>query len=219
MVKKIAIVGSGTVALKLASGFIKHGFPTMLGTRTPSKLADFQKEHPTALVSTVPETCAYGDIVVLCVKGAVAVDSLKGSEAAINGKTVIDTTNPIDEQNSTFSKTQPALKYFTNGPNDSLMGRLQTAYPEANFVKAFNSIGNGVMVNPKFEEGKSNMFICGNSEAAKNEVNEILEIFGHVPVDVGLVESAGAVESLCVLWCATMFKEGIYNHGFQILRK
>ena len=33
------------------------------------------------------------------------------------------------------------------------MERLQKAYPEAHFVKAFNSVGNAQMVNPHFAGG------------------------------------------------------------------
>ena len=53
------------------------------------------------------------------------------------------------------------LSYFTPG-NELLMERLQEAYPEAHFVKAFNSVGNGQMVNPHFAGGRPTMFICGD---------------------------------------------------------
>ena len=51
--------------------------------------------------------------------------------------------------------------------NDSLMERLQKAFPAAHFVKAFNSVGNAQMVNPQFAGGPPTMFICGNDAAAK----------------------------------------------------
>jgi pyrroline-5-carboxylate reductase len=37
MKKKIGILGSGQVAQVLASGFIKHGYPVMMGARQPEK--------------------------------------------------------------------------------------------------------------------------------------------------------------------------------------
>ena len=42
------------------------------------------------------------------------------------------------------------------------MEQLQKAYPSAHFVKAFNSVGSGQMVNPEFASGRPTMFICGN---------------------------------------------------------
>ena len=61
------------------------------------------------------------------------------------------------------------LKFFTT-LDESLMERLQREFPAARFVKAFNSVGNALMVDPRFEGGKPTMFICGNDEAAKKTV-------------------------------------------------
>ena len=44
--KKAGILGSGIVAKVLATGFIKHGYEVMLGTRDVSKLAEWQKQNP-----------------------------------------------------------------------------------------------------------------------------------------------------------------------------
>ena len=58
------------------------------------------------------------------------------------------------------------------------MERLQTAFPSARFVKAFNSVGNASMVNPTFAGGPATMFICGNDAEAKAVVAELLRKFG-----------------------------------------
>lgn len=58
------------------------------------------------------------------------------------------------------------IRFFT-GPNDSLMERLQKAFPAARFVKAFSSVGNAFMVNPSFPGGKPTVFYCGNDSQAK----------------------------------------------------
>jgi len=50
------------------------------------------------------------------------------------------------------------------------MERLQREFPDAHFVKAFNSVGNASMVDPQFEGGKPTMFICGNDDGAKKTV-------------------------------------------------
>ena len=46
-----------------------------------------------------------------------------------------------------------SLSFFTP-QNESLMERLQKAYPSAHFVKAFNSVGNAQMINPQFAGGR-----------------------------------------------------------------
>lgn len=43
---KIGIIGSGDVAKSLGSGFLKHGYEVMLGTRSPEKLAEWLSGQP-----------------------------------------------------------------------------------------------------------------------------------------------------------------------------
>ena len=99
------------------------------------------------------------------------------------------------------------------------MEELQALVPKANFVKAFNSVGNNFMVNPDFNGQTPTMFICGNNENAKNEVVKILEQFGWETEDMGMAESARAIEPLCMLWCIPGMRENRWNHAFKLLRK
>jgi len=109
------------------------------------------------------------------------------------------------------------IRFFT-GPNDSLMERLQKAYPNARFVKAFNSVGNAFMVNPSFPGGKPTMFYCGNAPQAKAIVARILEQFGWEGADMGTAVAARAIEPLCQLWCIPGFRENRWTHAFHLLR-
>ena len=95
---------------------------------------------------------------------------------------------------------------------------LQARYPEANFVKAFNSVGNAYMVNPSFKEGKPSMFICGNNDDAKAEVTKILDAFGWETVDMGKATAARAIEPLCILWCIPGFLRSEWNHAFKLMK-
>ena len=100
------------------------------------------------------------------------------------------------------------------------MERLQKAYPSAHFVKAFNSVGNGQMVNPQFAGGRPTMFICGNDAEAKRVVRQILDQFGWDTEDMGAVEAARAIEPLCMLWCIPGIGKGDWSpHAFKLLRK
>src|SRR5262249_47975332 len=103
--------------------------------------------------------------------------------------------------------------------NDSLMERLQKAAPDARFVKAFNSIGSNFMVNPQFKEGKPTMFICGNDAGAKQTVGKLVQRFGFDAEDMGGVESARALEPLCILWCLPGFLRNEWTHAFKLLKK
>jgi len=98
------------------------------------------------------------------------------------------------------------------------MEQLQNAFPESDFVKAFNSIGSAFMVDPSFES-KPTMFICGNNEKAKMEVTKILDLFGWESADFGKVESARAIEPLCMLWCIPGIAKNEWSHAFKLLTK
>ncbi|MGA7180634.1 MAG: hypothetical protein WBX11_13750 [Thiobacillaceae bacterium] len=98
------------------------------------------------------------------------------------------------------------------------MERLQREFPDARLVKAFNSVGNAFMVNPKFPGGRPTMFICGNDEAAKQTVGEILDQFGWEVVDMGKAEAARAIEPLCMLWCIPGLLRNEWTHAFKLLR-
>jgi 8-hydroxy-5-deazaflavin:NADPH oxidoreductase len=110
------------------------------------------------------------------------------------------------------------LKYFTD-LDDSLMERLQREFPDAQFVKAFNSVGSEYMVDPQFAGGKPTMFICGNNEAARKTTTGLLEQFGWEVADMGSAESARAIEPLCILWCIPGLLRGEWSHAFKFLGK
>ena len=194
--KKIGILGSGVVAVTLGTGLIKHGYKVTLGTRDPEKLKDWKTENgANAFVGSFADAAAFGDIVILAVGGAVAKNALEMAGVQnLKNKTVIDTTNPIAQA----APENGVLKFFTN-LDESLMEQLQIAFPEANFVKAFSCVGNAFMIDPKFES-KPTMFICGNNDNAKLEVSGILEEIGWESADFGKVQSARAIEPLCMLW-------------------
>jgi 8-hydroxy-5-deazaflavin:NADPH oxidoreductase len=211
---KIGILGSGDVAKTLAAGFLKHGHQVMLGTRDAAKLVEWKNKNAAASVGSFDQAAAFGELLVLAVKGSHAHDALKLVAAtALAGKTVIDATNPIGDT----PPTNGVINYFT-GANDSLMEQLQRAFPAAHFVKAFNSVGNPFMVNPQFAGGPPTMFICGNNDAAKAQVTQILTQFGWESEDMGKVESAQPIEALCILWCARGFNRGQWTHAFKLLK-
>jgi 8-hydroxy-5-deazaflavin:NADPH oxidoreductase len=211
---KIGIIGSGDVAKVLASGFLKHGHSVMMGTREPSKLKDWAAQNSEGRIGSFADAAAFADLVVLAVKGAVAADALRLATAAnLAGKPVIDATNPIAD----LPPLNGVLRFFTS-LDESLMERLQREFPEARLVKAFNSVGNRRMVNPQFEGGKPTMFICGNDEAAKEMVSEILDQFGWETADMGKAEAARAIEPLCMLWCIPGFLRNEWTHAFKLLK-
>jgi predicted dinucleotide-binding enzyme len=213
--KRIAVLGSGMVGQVLADGFLKHGHDVMRGSREPAKLAEWKTGGGAkASIGTFAEAARFGEIVVLAVKGVAAESAVDlCGPGGLDGKTVIDTTNPIAEK----PPVNGVLSFFTT-LDQSLMERLQRRVPGARFVKAFSCVGNALMVNPRVAGGPPSMFICGNDAGAKAEVKAILDQFGWETEDMGAAEAARAIEPLCMLWCIPGFTRNQWTHAFKLVR-
>ena len=211
---KIGVIGSGDVARTLAAGFLRHGHGVMVGTRAPARLADWAATQPGVAIADFSGAAAFGDVVVLAVKGSAALAALQGCGAGpLAGKPVIDATNPIAD----VPPENGVLSFFTSLER-SLMEDLQDAFPQARLVKAFSCVGHAFMVNPYFQGGPPTMFICGNDAAAKAIVQDILDQFGWETADMGSVIAARAIEPLCMLWCIPGFLRKEWGHAFKLLR-
>jgi predicted dinucleotide-binding enzyme len=202
---KIGIIGSGVVAQTLGNGFLLEGYDVMLGSRDPSQdsVKKWKAENKGAKTGSFTEAAAFGELLVLAVAGHAVPQALQASGIKnLEGKTIIDVTNPLSKE----------------PPDDSLMEQAQKLIPKAKFVKALNSVGNARMYKPAYKEGKPTMFICGNDEGAKKQVTEILDRFGWETEDMGFVESARAIEPLAILWCIPGFLRNEWTHAFKLLK-
>lgn len=212
-VRRFGVLGSGDVGQALAQGLVTNGYDVRIGTRTPGKLAKFSKSTGIA-EGSFAEVAAWADAAVLAVLGKAALEAVKlAGPENLRGKLVIDTTNPISDE----PPEDGVLRYFT-GPNESLMERLQSAYPDIKFVKAFNSVGSALMVHPLLSGGPPTMFYCGNDAEGKRVVDHLIEQFGWDAADMGSAVAARALEPLAQLWCIPGFRENQWMHAFRLLR-
>jgi len=211
---KIGIIGSGGVAQTLGAGYLAKGYEVMLGTRDPAKLAEWLAaagEH--AGVGSFADAARFGDVLFLSVTPA-AIESaveLAGLENFAD-KTLIDLTNPMDF----FAGVPPR---FTATVGNSLGEIVQRMLPDANVVKAFNSIGVAVMTDPLFDGEAATHFIAGDNDAAKAEATALICEFGWEVVDVGGIEQSFFLEALASLWVNYAFKSGNWNQAFRLLSR
>ena len=199
---RIGILGSGVVGQALARGLPRHGHEVRIGTRK-----DAVDDLP---VSSPSEVVQDADLVFLSVLGTAAVEVATGVREELRGKVLIDTTNPLD-----FSSGRPGL--FV-GHTDSLGEQVQRAVPEALVVKAYNTVGNTLMVDPDLDGGPPSMFIGGDSEEAKAAVTALLEATGWDVVDLGGIEVSRYLEPMCLAWVQYGARTGTWNHAFRLLR-
>lgn len=210
---KVGVLGSGDVGKVLAGGFLGLGHSVMIGSRDREKLRDWaEKAGDGASAGTFEEAAQFGDIIVLATLGT-------GTQSAIElagkdnfaGKVVIDATNPLD-----FSTGAPKLSV---GWNDSLGEQVQRWIPGAKVVKAFNTVGNALMINPQLPGGPPTMFMCGNDDDAKKIVSQISQHFGWEVADLGGIESARYLEPMCLVWVLHGIRSGSWTHAFKLLHK
>lgn len=210
---KAGIIGSGEVGQRLGDGLIGLGHEVMIGSRDPQKLAAWVGKHKAAAsAGTFSEAAAYGELLVIATSWAGAASAIELAGAKnFSGKTVIDVTNPLD-----FTSKPPRLAV---GHTDSAGETIQRMLPGAKIVKAFNIVGNPLMVHPEFPGGRPTMFICGNDEGAKKIVNGIVVAFGWESIDIGGIEGSRLLEPLAMLWMNYYFRTNTGNHAFKLLRK
>lgn len=211
---KIGIIGSGEVGQRLGDGFIELGHTVKIGTRDPQKVAAWVEKHgDKASAGSFSEAAEFGEDMV-------AIATLwTGTQSAIEmagpanfaGKVVMDVTNPLD-----FSSTPPKLAI---GHTDSAGETVQRLLPDARVVKAFNTVGNPLMLHPDFAGGRPTMFVCGNDDSAKDLVRDIAFSLGWETLDVGGIEGSRLLEPLAMLWVVHYFRTKNGNHAFKLLRK
>ena len=209
---RVGVLGSGDVGRVLATGFLNLGHAVKIGTRDPEKLRAWADAAGSrASLGSFADAARFGDIVVLATLGT-------GTESAINlagpagfaGKVVIDATNPLE-----FAPGAPPRLSISG--NDSLGEHVQRLLPDAKVVKAFNTVGNALMIDPQLPGGPPDMFLCGNDDDAKKLVSQICQHFGWGVIDIGGIEGSRYLEAMCMVWVYHGLRSGSWTHAFKML--
>ncbi|MCI4353045.1 MAG: NAD(P)-binding domain-containing protein [Thermoplasmata archaeon] len=196
---------------------MSRGHEVVIGTRTPKKPDLVQWAaglKGKVQVGSFTDAARDGELVVLAIQGEAAVAAVElAGTPHFSGKVLIDVTNPLD-----FSKGMPPSLLF--GTTDSLGERVQRAAPSAKVVKAFNTVGNGQMVDPHVKGQKHlELLIAGNDAAAKQRVTEIVKSFGWSgTLDVGGIEGARWLEAMVPLWVRAGSALNTFSHVWVVGR-
>jgi 8-hydroxy-5-deazaflavin:NADPH oxidoreductase len=211
----IGILGTGNVGETIGSRLIELGHTVKMGSRTATNekaAAWVSKAGASASAGTFADAASFGEIIFNCTKGIISHEVLQmaGSEN-INGKVVIDVSNPLDASNG-------GLPVLSISNTDSLGELLQRSFPDAHIVKALNTMWCGIMVNPRMLKGTHHTYICGNNTEAKQKTAGILQQFGWAEneiIDLGDITNARGTEGILPLWLRVYnaTKNGAFNFG------
>ncbi|MDQ3822840.1 MAG: NAD(P)-binding domain-containing protein [Actinomycetota bacterium] len=215
---RIGVLGTGSVGRTLASKLVDLGHEVRLGSRDAAN----EKAQEWAAASgerasagTFADAAGFGELVFNCTAGAASLEALElAGDDALGGKVVVDVANPLD-----FSRGMPPTLTVCN--TDSLGEQIQRRFSDARVVKALNTVNHQVMVDPGRVPGEHDLFVCGDDEAAKAQVVDLLETFGWPReriVDLGGIDGARGMEMYLPLWVRMLGVFGTPHLNVRVVR-
>jgi hypothetical protein len=214
---RIGVFGTGMVGTTIATRLVELGHDVMLGSRTADNekaAAWVASAGERASPGTFADAAAHGELLFNCTGGTVSLEAIGSARAGdLAGKTLVDVANPLDH-----SSGRPTVLV---SPTDSLGEQIQRAVPDAWVVKALNTMNCQVMVDPGRVAGEHDVFVCGNEEAAKQQVIELLRSFGWPSeriVDLGDISAARGTEAYVALWIRLWGVTGTGDFNIGVVR-
>jgi len=186
----ITLIGTGNMGSALAKQLTRAGHAVRITARDPAKAQALAAANPGAVAAAPAEALAGSEVVIVATGYADAVPALR-SLGSLAGKIVIDITNPLTAD----------FMGLTLGHDTSAAEEIAKALPEAEVVKAFNTLFAQVLADgPQFADGQvAPAFFAGDSERAKQTAKALIESLGFTPVDAGPLKNARYLEPLAAL--------------------
>lgn len=188
----IAVIGTGSVGGALGPRFAALGTRIVYGSRSPDServRALVDRTGAGAAAVAPGKAAASCDTVLLAVPWAAVEDTMR-SLGSLDGKLVIDVTNPLDVRDG----REVAIALPESGAE-----YVQSLAPGARVVKAFNTIYYTVMAVPETAGGPVSVLLSGDDAGAKDRVAQLAAGIGFEPVDVGPLRTARYTEAMALL--------------------
>jgi predicted dinucleotide-binding enzyme len=206
----ISIVGLGGMAHALAARALAGGNAVEIIGRDQAKATELAAALGGATVGA-PGAVPAGDVVVLAVPYASAVTVVQEYGDALDGKVIIDITNPVNADADGL--VAPA---GTSGAQE-----IAAAAPAgAHVVKAFNTVFSSVLAAAPAEGDPLDVFLAGDDAQAKARVSAFVESLGLRPFDTGQLPMAAALENTGLLMVGLIvhsIKHANFSLGVTVL--
>ena len=182
---KIAIIGAGNVGGGLAAAAVTAGHVVVVAAADPANAARTAANTGSTAAASNVEAVQGADAVVLAVPHGAVAQVVADLGGALDGKTVVDATNPLNDSYSDLT---------TSGV--SAAEALQQQVPGAKVVKALNTLFASRYAAPTEEGQPLDAFLAGDDAGAKALVTELVTSLGLRPVDLGGLRMARTLEEL-----------------------
>jgi len=179
----ISIIGSGGMAAAIGGRTAKAGYNVEVISRDPAKARALADKLAAGATTGTYGAAPAGDIIILAVPYGSAAAVVTDFVAALDGKVIIDITNPVT----------PDMSGLVTPHGSSGAQEIAKAAPAgAHVVKAFNTIFGHVLA----KGGRLDAFIAADDPEAKARVSTFIESLGLRPLDVGGLHMAATLEAL-----------------------
>ncbi|GLF99101.1 NADPH-dependent F420 reductase [Streptomyces yaizuensis] len=184
-----AIIGMGNIGSRLAADLAKGGEQLLIASRDPAdarRVAEGLGDGVTAV--SVDEAVDRADVLVLTVWFDVIKQLLDAWGARLNGKIVVDPSNPIaPAADGSFTKTIPQ--------DQSSGGVLAAQLPDgARLVKAFGTFMAETLGAAAHRNPRAVAFYAADDRAAGDTVAGLIRTAGFDPVSVGGIDQSIRIE-------------------------
>lgn len=204
---KIAIIGSGNVGGALAKKWAQAGHEIIIGTRDPQNLKGKQLLALTGVSVQETKAAVVTASVILIATPAAATVEVARSLGDTTGKVIIDAMNIVGGKGpESFPSTALALLAHT-----------QTR----DVVKCFNTTGFNNIDNPVYGGQKLDLFMAGDSTAAKEIARTLALDAGFAECyDVGGNDKFQLMEQFAFFWINLAMMRGHGREiGFKLLKR
>jgi predicted dinucleotide-binding enzyme len=190
----ITFIGIGNVGGALAGNLVKAGHTVTIAARDTNSdsVKNALTAHPGLRALAPAEAIAAADVVFLATPYAANADALRGLEAALAGKVLVDCTNPVG------AGLTHGLGSQTSGAEE-----VQKLASAARVVKGFTIYGYENFISsayPGYGDLKPAMLIAGDDAAAKDTVSQLCADLGWRAVDAGALSASLHLEHMTLLW-------------------
>jgi 8-hydroxy-5-deazaflavin:NADPH oxidoreductase len=201
----ISIVGAGNIGRAVATRALAAGYDVQLLVRNRENGGSLAGELGGSVTVDSLGARIAGDLVVLAVPYSAAAEAISAL-GDLDGKTVVDTTNPI---NADFTGLATA-------PGTSGAETIAALAPRAHVVKAFNTVFAGNIVAGNKNGQPLDLLIAGDDADAKAAVTSFGEKTGFRVIDTGALSQSATLEALAFLHMQLQFTRGT-NFGSAIV--
>ncbi len=183
---KIGIIGSGAIGGNLGKNWAASGHEIFYSSRNPEKLKNLISETKgISKAGTVAEAVAFADVVLLAINYWTLDEALENM-GTLEGKVVIDATNPYEYANGKLSRVIP----------DDISGAevLNEKLPKALLAKAFSSFSASIIKKRSHEEPNVAVLFTATEKKAQETTSQLITDAGFAPVYFGKLNDSIPIE-------------------------